>query len=406
MAKSKTKKNKNNRKPNKKSKEGTGGCSRDGDNEEHFPTDPLCFQDVMKGNYRNDKTKKTKAESKNKSTNDDVDDQEDNNDSIANVFFELANATYISYRLPPPPSLPPPSPDHLLENDQSRNTKRSNGDENNSIIIQQDLEDACGKHTGGIVWETSYLLLEYLKSTYSTKNNMNCTNFLEVGAGCGLVGLGVYKMNLATEHVFLTETSEVMPNLVSNVQRNTSSAKTTANTITDDDNGSNDAGKDDDDDDDKDTSRRLQLHTCCLDWTSYKEDCQKADIVPHSMDVIVGTDVVFCPELVVPLLATLRYLSHPKTTILLCLQERCKDSYQMLLKEAHAHELHVEDVTTSIVEHVSECSWGNELECKLLEFSIMASSKTKKKEKKKESKKRKKKKRKRDKNDTSSRGEE
>jgi len=108
---------------------------------------------------------------------------------------------------------------------------------------------------------------------------------------------------------------------------------------------------------------------CELDWTRYKEACAASDIRPHSIDLIVGTDVVFSTRLVRPLLETLQYLAHSKTRILLCLQERCPDSHRLFLEAAtHDYGWTVRDLSTHVTTTVPTCEWGRPLDCCILEL--------------------------------------
>jgi predicted nicotinamide N-methyase len=270
----------------------------------------LCFQDVL-ASYNNDNHE----------------NGDDDDDDVANVFFELANAPLVSYRL-------------------SGSKSTTAEEETTSIVIQQDV-GACGQHTGGIVWETAYLLLHYLLAT-----KHSCDTFLEVGAGCGLVGLGVHRSKTIATKVIVTETPPVMNNLLANIERNYPSK-----------------------------TKPLSLQAVPLDWKDYETDCAKAQIRPHSIDTIVGTDVVFSTTLVLPLLETLRYLSHKNTVIFLCLQERCKDSHRLLLETAKDHDLMVQDISDDVAS-LPTCEWGKDLECKVLKLTVRCNTEDKKNKRK------------------------
>jgi len=176
--------------------------------------------------------------------------------------------------------------------------------------------------------------------------------------------------------VILTETDEVMDNLRSNFEHNypprhnSPNSSTINNTI---------------------SSSLLSVNE--LDWTRYKQDCIKAQIDSHSVDYIVGTDVVFSTRFVVPMLEAMQYLSHKDTVIYLCLQERCKDSHQLLLMEAIKYGFHIHDISQQVFDDTPSCNFGHALECKLLKFTVVAtastvtSSSSGKKETKKKSKK-------------------
>jgi hypothetical protein len=244
----------------------------------------LCFQDVLR-NTSNDEE-----------------------DGIANCFFELANARKITYQI---------SKAH-------------------EITIKQDVS-ACLNHTGGIVWETSYLLLNYLRAT-----SHSCERLLELGAGCGLVGLGVHRTGNISKQVYVTETHDVMSNLFKNWRRNYSKVERS------------------------DPS----LCVCELDWNNHRQHCKEAQISKHSIDTIIGTDVVFATQLVEPLLKTMRFLAHENTVAYLCLQERCKDSHQLLIDKAKDYDFNIKDISTRF-NSLPSCQWGKDLDCCLLKFTVV-----------------------------------
>ena len=285
----------------------------------------LCFQDVMESYQK--------------------EEEGEGNDVAAHVFFELANAPMVSYRI-------------QQEHEIANNRKGGKSERLASIRIHQDHKEACGQHTGGIVWETSFLLLNFLRQRYlhdelqsgrqspSSNSKYPCgKTVLEVGAGCGLLGLGIYHSRLA-KRVILTETDSVLPNLQRNVEENFSRSK-------------------------KRDSDRIRV--CALDWTRYREDCERSHIEHHSVDMIVGTDVVFSTRLVQPLLETLRYLSHSETTILLCLQERCPDAHRLLLESAESHGMLVQNISEQVIS-VATCEWGRELDCCILQFQVSSAA--------------------------------
>jgi predicted nicotinamide N-methyase len=264
--------------------------------------------------------------------------ERDAEEDVSLVFFELANAPFVSYRYRFP-ILPKANAN---EHDQSKNN-------NGLVVIKQDVS-ACGEHTGGIVWETAYLLLQYLQQS--------CTGVLgktlEVGAGCGLVGQILHKCGVASE-VVMTETQPVMVNLISNMERNDNNKQKQKNHHKQDSSSS--------------SSKIRLLQAVQLDWNCYEKDAAKGKLQPHSFDTIVGTDVVFSTKLVEPLLETMRFLGHDSTVAYLCLQERCKDSHQLLLNKAKKHDWIIEDISDQVTAHAT-CEWGKQLECKILKFTI------------------------------------
>jgi predicted nicotinamide N-methyase len=203
------------------------------------------------------------------------------------------------------------------------------------VVVRQNIGTTA--HTGGIVWETAYLLLQYLLS-----NKMKLGRTLEVGAGCGLLGQVLAATKAATE-VVMTEHDLLMNDLTNNVERNQ----------------------------DLLTSRgSAPVHVHNLDWENYDLDTAKAQhLEAHSFDTIIGTDVVFTPKLVEPLWKTLHYMSHSKTNIYLCLQERCEESHKLLLQKASSFTFQLKDITSELDE-IPSCKWGQAMECRLFHVTL------------------------------------
>lgn len=243
--------------------------------------------------------------------------QHENDDSeLSAAFFELANVHCVGYR---------------LSAKQLRKNKKPNKN-GISVVVEQDPAGACGQHTGGIVWETAYLLANYLLSRKKKLGKV-----LEVGAGCGMLGL-VLAASGGTKQVVLTETDSVMKNLMENIERNDSTAKGATG--------------------------------CQLDWTHVERDAEIASIQPHSFHTIVGTDVIFSPSLVEPLLHTLQYMSRKDTIVYLCLQVRCPDSHRLLLEKASIYGWSIKDLSKELI-LIPDCAWGLQMECQLLRLTRM-----------------------------------
>jgi predicted nicotinamide N-methyase len=241
----------------------------------------------------------------------DQDEPQYDAEALSLAFFELANVPVVGYR---------------LAIHQQRKGKKAV-----IVTVQQDTS-ACGNHTGGIVWETSYLLLNYLlHKNRSTKLG----RVLEVGAGCGLLGQ-VLATSGWCKKVVVTETKDVLANLVANLARNGGTKRTKKPTVQQ------------------------------LDWLHYKTDAVE-DLKEHSFDTIVGTDVVFTPALVEPLLETLRFMAHQETVVYLCLQIRCEDSHQLLLDKATNYGWQLQDISHELAVR-SQCAWGLVMECRLLKL--------------------------------------
>jgi predicted nicotinamide N-methyase len=236
---------------------------------------------------------------------------EHSDDELSLAFFELANAKLVGFR---------------LDAKQMRKKRKSA-----VIVVKQDA-GACGQHTGGIVWETCYLLMNFLLSRREKLGNV-----LEVGAGCSMLGLVLQASGFA-KRVVLTEAPNVMENLLGNVKRNQHVSKKAVG--------------------------------CQLDWNYYKRDAQTADSLlrPHSFDTIVGTDVIFAPSLVEPLLQTLQYMSHEQTVVYLSLQVRCPDSHRLFLETASQYGWELKNISSEL-SSIAECAWGLQMECHLLQMT-------------------------------------
>ncbi len=330
----------------------------------------------------------------------------------ASIFFELANTPLVGYR--------------VVQDGNAQtclNTEKM-------LVIRQDND--CSIHTGGIVWETSYLLAEFLSARFDFQcNNKNhpLGKTLEIGAGCGMLGLILATKGLSSK-VILTEAAEVMGILTTNVLENVDSTQ---------------IGEKESEELNDDSTHHTGVHgTDCkpacpaqrisvrqLRWDNLEHDITAAlkgnnlleserdrgsrsefllhsdnDLEPHTFDTIVGTDVVFSPALVRPMLDTLRRMSHKprrqeermkktdkgetrskidsesssnqkSTQIFLCLQIRCPDSHALLFAEAPNYGFEVIDITTDLSDPTGNgcntycCSWGSELECVLLKMNCL-----------------------------------
>ena len=236
-----------------------------------------------------------------------ADDNDESDPSL--VFFELANAETVAYRLQRPHS-----------NEDDNDNKHDNDNEaSQDVLVTIQQNSQAQTHTGGVVWETSYLLLGYLLAQQQQQQQHRSLGrvVVEVGAGCGLLGIGLAVAGLAVERVVVTEVDLVMPLLQANVERNVSLLLSQQQQQQQQDGPS------------------LVAHQ--LDWTNFQPDAATAGIAPHSVDTIVGTDVVFTTSLVQPLWQTLHYLSHDRTVIYLCVQIRCAAAHELLLQTAGQH---------------------------------------------------------------------
>ena len=248
-------------------------------------------------------------------------------DALSLAFFELANVAHVGYRL---------SACHIKSSEQDL-----------VISARQDISISNESNTGKIVWETSYLLLTFL-----LERKVKLGKVLEVGAGCGMLGI-VLAVSKYAKKVVLTECIDVMSNLELNVIRNASILTTKK---------------------DKHLAVARQL-----DWLAPHHDISRfpRNLQEHSFDTIVGTDVVYTQSLVEPLLFTLRLMAHKKTTVYLCLQIRCEDSHKLLLSKASEHNWKVKDISEEL-SSMSSCSWGVDLECKVFQLTTIDQVKSRK----------------------------
>ena len=301
---------------------------------------------------------------------------------VSEVFFELANAPIVGYKLSNQSSA---GQSRAPSSGRNGDDKTTQFGDDQIITVRQN--SSVQEHTGGIVWETSYLLASYLLERHrgddqrqKRKPPQNSASIgrsadnspppplgkvLEIGSGCGMLGLVLAASGLSSS-VILTECSEVMDDLRSNVQRNIDAK---ANSLC------------------KDVVSAQLLRWDCLEEdiagtddanTNAKNDSKESlQLRPHSFDTIVGTDVVFTPTLVRPLLACLALMAHKHTNIYLCLQVRCADSHDLLLEKASKFGLKVKDCSHKafMEECPSACSWGIDMECKLLHITIKKTKK-------------------------------
>ena len=230
--------------------------------------------------------------------------------SPSEVFFELANQNTIGYQI-----------------------------RKNIITIQQ--TNTVGTHTGGIVWETSYLLANYLVS-FIQQQEKRGGRVLEVGSGCGMLGLILAATNVY-DMVVLTETTDVLSNLQQNVKANYHTSRS--------------------------KKRKTIVHTKQLRWDELQSDVDDV-LQESSFDIIVGTDVIFTPILVRPLLQTLRYMSHDTTIIYICVQIRCQESHTLFLNQAKQYNFEIKDISNHY-HTIPSCTWGKELDCILFQLTTL-----------------------------------
>ncbi len=99
---------------------------------------------------------------------DEDNDNEPASQQWSEAFFELANATWVGYRLPPQQPADHNSSSVLVVAKQ----------DTSNFAVADDIGINGGKHSGKIVWEASFLLMQYL---LECRGHLGRT--LEVGAG-------------------------------------------------------------------------------------------------------------------------------------------------------------------------------------------------------------------------------
>ena len=219
----------------------------------------------------------------------------------AEVFFDLANDHRVAYRT---------ATGQLV-----------------TVRQDPDVQDS----TGGIVWETAYLLATFLEGRPANGLPPAQSSVLELGAGCGLVGL---VMAHNGSNVVCTEAPETMAVLKRNVKANQAAVEAAGGSV---------------------KAQKLR-------WEKPKD---RAALSGGPFDAIVGTDTVFSADLVAPMLATAATLSHEGTKMWLCFQERCAAAHAELLRLAPRYFNLVEDLSPEM-HKAPGCQAAKQLDCWLL----------------------------------------
>lgn len=155
-------------------------------------------------------------------------------------------------------------------------------------------QDPNSKHLGTTVWDSSMVFVKFLEQNCRkgelSHSRLAGKRVIELGAGCGLAGLG---MALLGCHVVASDQIEVLPLLMRNLDRNMARAKHSP----------------------AESPYLGSLGTVEvveLDWGNEEQ----IRALKPPFDYIIGTDIVYKEQLLQPLLSTLLGLAGPKTTIL------------------------------------------------------------------------------------------
>ncbi|KAK6919644.1 Lysine methyltransferase [Dillenia turbinata] len=171
---------------------------------------------------------------------------------------------------------------------------------NKVLSIQQDNNSM---HVGTSVWPCSLVLVKFLDRWLSNPNpnpnsnsythllsNFHTSRAVELGAGCGVAGMGLYLLGLT--NITLTDIAPVMPALKHNLKRN----KQTLNKT---------------------------LKTSILYWSNLDQ----INSLNPPFDFVIATDVVYIEESVPSLVSAMEKLIGDKGVVLL--------GYQLRSPEAH-----------------------------------------------------------------------
>lgn len=191
--------------------------------------------------------------------------------------------------------------------------ERLNSPDTSAILFEllghqlQFSQDPNSKHLGTTVWDASMVFAKFLEKNCRkgrfSPSKLKGKRAIELGAGCGVAGLG---MALLGCDVVSTDQTEVLPLLMRNVDRNASRIMQT-------DPGSDSFGS---------------IEVAELNWGNVDH----INAVGPPFDYIIGTDVVYAEHLLEPLLQTMLALSGPKTTILLGYEMRSTNVHEQMLR--------------------------------------------------------------------------
>ena len=163
------------------------------------------------------------------------------------------------------------------------------------IISLQRCLDEC---SGGVVWESAHVLVRYFLEAPSIPLQSKPQTICELGAGCGLLGTALARyLAPRPTRVVLTEASAALEHLRVNVEQNESHRPPTT------------------------PKPEVRL----LDWLDTSSGASLG-----TFDCIIGTDVLFSPELIKPLLATAAKLAHADSVVWLCAPRRCERAWSIL----------------------------------------------------------------------------
>jgi len=312
------------------------------------------------------------------------DDHEDHR-AASEMFFDLANV-----------------------NDVCASVSRCGG----QIRIAQDLSPHL-PHSGGIIWETSYMLSQYMRDHFllgddasSTEHRsasrdseeamcarqkekdalLNSTtngrlrgarkiaSVLELGAGCGYVGISLGNAFQGAIKVVVTDQPCAMENLRRNVEANNRYGNIEAKplawgadrlTIRSMHTRGKDASTNQSHGGAKGAPSQDDAHERALGGA----DTHEPQRAPRTFDYILATDVIFDVALVRPLVETMRQHSHAHTIIYILAQRREADAHELFLRLIRDVYEKVEELPLVFKDNPVLEKCARELECLLFRFS-------------------------------------
>mmetsp|Transcript_23112 Transcript_23112/g.33858 ORF Transcript_23112/g.33858 Transcript_23112/m.33858 type:complete len:330 (-) Transcript_23112:30-1019(-) len=234
---------------------------------------------------------------------------------LADLFFTLANSPYVGYEL------------------------------NDSLVrVRQNIN--ANNTTGGIVWESAYLLVDYIAQLPRVEGR----SVIDLGGGVGFLGLVLSKLKYSvtiTEFDERSRCSSPASGVYELLEKNVLEFNSGLNNL------------------------KEAVRVCRLDWTRSRQDITEwvnagifsQNELQSGFELVVGTDVLFSPALVRPLLSTASQLTREVSgECMFCMQIRCEDSHKLFLEAAHEYFDCVRDISEEVYT-TPGCEWGKAMEC-------------------------------------------
>lgn len=193
------------------------------------------------------------------------------------------------------------------------------------LLDDQDL-------TGHKLWEGARLLLNYL---HLNAHLVSSRRVLELGCGCGVVG--VFASMLGARRVVVTDGNASLKSLVeTNIAAN-------------------------------------GAHACTFSVLEWSVDGSSPGPVDGELfDVVLAADVIYDPDVVVPLLHTAKRSLAPSGVFILAFVRRCMGDVQALIRQT-AEQLSFRTHTHSCADVIASERWAKDLDATdtlIYEFSL------------------------------------